>query len=305
MRTILNISVGSQQYGAAPVESVRPPPAQAPGLFRMGETPSQEGAWTRWGWALLVATLVHGGVLAVGLAAPRASAMTPPPPAEPELVFLAFAPPPPAPAGAAAAVAPVPERVQRQARTRVQRTALVQPTPKPVPPTPEPEPEPILEPPPEVVPEAPIEPAVAEAPAAVEETSAVGAGTGAGGEGAVIGGVAGGVAGGREGGLLGATGGTALELKQVARAPSVLKQVTPSYPRRARSQGIEGLVMVRLIIGTDGRVEPESTRILRSVPELDDAAIAAVSQWRFSPAIGHQGQPVRVIVEIPVQFSLK
>lgn len=268
----------------------------------MGETPSEEGAWTKWGSALLVAALVHVGALAVGLSASRASAMTPPRPPEPELVFLSFAPPPPAPAGAAAAVAPVPQRVQRQARTRVQRSVLVQPTPKPVESKP---PEPIVEPTPEVIPEAPVEPAVAETPAAVEETTAVGPGTGAGGEGAVIGGVAGGVAGGREGGLVGATGGVALELKQVSRAPSVLKQVTPSYPRRARSQGIEGFVLVRIIIGTDGHVEPEHTRVLRSVPELDAAAIAAVSQWRFSPAIGRQGQPVRVIVDVPVQFSLK
>jgi protein TonB len=299
MRTILNINKAPQGYGAVPAEGVRLSPA--PGLFRMGETPS-EGAWTRWGSALLVAALVHVGALAVGLSAPRVSARTAPRPPAPELVVLSFAPPPPAPAGAAAAVAPVPQRVQRQARTLVQRPALVQPTPKPVEPQ---QTEPLVEPKPEVTPEAPVEPAVAETPAAVEETSAVGPGTGAGGEGAVIGGVAGGVAGGREGGLVGATGGVALELKQVARAPSVLQQVTPSYPRRARSQGIEGFVLLRIIIGTDGHVEPEHTRVLRSVPELDAAAIAAVGQWRFSPAIGRQGQPVRVMVDVPVQFSLK
>ena len=300
MRTILNISDVPQGYGAVPAESVRPSPA--PGLFRMGETPSEEGAWTKWGSALLVAALVHVGALAVGLSASRASAMTPPRPPEPELVFLSFAPPPPAPAGAAAAVAPVPQRVQRQARTRVQRSALVQPTPKPVEAKP---PEPIVEPTPEVVPEAPVEPSVAETPAAVEETSTVGPGTGAGGEGAVIGGVEGGVAGGREGGLVGATGSVALELNQVARPPAVLKQVTPSYPSLARRHDIEGLVLVRIIIGTDGNVETENTRVIRSVRELDAAAIAAVNQWRFSPAIGRQGQPVRVIVEVPIRFSLK
>ena len=85
----------------------------------------------------------------------------------------------------------------------------------------------------------------------------------------------------------------------------MLAQVKPRYPRRAKADGIEGLVLVRIIIGTDGRVEPEHTRVIRSVPELDAAAISAVSQWRFSPAIGRQGRPVRVIVEIPVQFSLK
>jgi len=91
----------------------------------------------------------------------------------------------------------------------------------------------------------------------------------------------------------------------VARAPGVLKQVPPRYPRAARSDGVEGLVLVRVIIGVDGRIEPGSMQVIRSVAALDEAALAAVSQWRFSPALGHQGRPVRVIVEIPIQFSLK
>jgi len=56
---------------------------------------------------------------------------------------------------------------------------------------------------------------------------------------------------------------------------------------------------------SDGRIEPEHTRVVRSVPALDAAALSAVGQWRFTPALGHQGRPVRVIVEIPVNFSLK
>lgn len=100
------------------------------------------------------------------------------------------------------------------------------------------------------------------------------------------------------------SGGEAVDVKQVSRPPTVLQQVLPQYPRSARSQGIEGLVLVRIIIGTDGRVEPESLRIIRSVPELDAAALAAVRQWRFSPALGRHGRLVRVIVDIPVQFSL-
>jgi protein TonB len=103
---------------------------------------------------------------------------------------------------------------------------------------------------------------------------------------------------------LGATG-AAVDLSQVAQAPRVLEQIQPRYPRRARSDGITGLVVVRLIIGVDGHVEPTSARVIRSVPALDEAALAAVTQWRFSPAIGRQGRPVRVIVEIPIQFSLK
>ena len=112
----------------------------------------------------------------------------------------------------------------------------------------------------------------------------------------VVGGVVGGVIGGTQGGVVGASGGTgeALGLKQVSRPPAVLKQVAPEYPRSARSDGVQGLVVVRIIVGTDGKVEPENTKVIRSVPALDSAAIAAVNRWRFSPALGREGRPVRV-----------
>lgn len=300
MRTILNIDIGTQGYTAAPVESVRPgaTPPTTPTLFRMGEASSEQGGWTRWGWALLITTFVHAGLLAVGLSASSVEAKVARP-EEPELVFLAFAPPPPPPpAGSSAAVAAKPQRARRPSRAHVPRPALVPPTPTPVPKPPEPV-APQIEETPEPVAEAP---AVEESTAVAEAPSMEGVGGVIGG---VVGGVIGGVVGGREGGLVGATGDAVLELKQVARAPKVLEQVGPRYPRRARAEGIEGLVLVRLIIGVDGRVEPDSTRILRSIPELDEAAIAAVTQWRFTPALGHHGKPVRVRVDVPVQFILK
>ncbi|QRK13557.1 TonB family protein [Archangium violaceum] len=259
----------------------------------MGESPSGESE--RWGAALLIAALVHVGVALVWLAVPGTASQPPATPEEPELVFFSFLPPPPPAAGSATSRAAQPERVRRHARARPVRPVVASTLPMPVP-------TPVEAPPveaanPETVPET-----ADEAPAADEAPGVVGGTEGVGG---VVAGIVGGVIGGREGGLVGATGGSALDLTQVARPPRVLQQLKPHYPRRAKSDGIEGLVMVRVIIGTDGRIESEHTRVIRSVPELDAAAISAVSQWRFSPAIGKQGRPVRVIVEIPVQFSLK
>jgi periplasmic protein TonB len=94
-------------------------------------------------------------------------------------------------------------------------------------------------------------------------------------------------------------------LTDVARRPSVLGQVTPTYPPEARRRGLEGLVVVRIVVGRDGLVEPAQTRVVRSVPGLDEAAIAAVARWRFSPAAGPNGQPVRVTIEIPFEFFLR
>ncbi|NVJ24450.1 TonB family protein [Myxococcus sp. AM011] len=261
-------------------------------LFRLGESSEREGLWVRWGWALVAAAVVHVGGVAVGLALP-ARAQKAPVEEEPELVFLSFAPPPPAPGGPSRPASA--ERASRQARPRMSRPvmaprALVPPAPKPE----------VVEPtPPEETPAAPeptSEPE-ASAEAASTDTSAP----------SVPGGVAGGVAGGTQGGIVGAPGGMgeAVGLGQVLRPPSVLKQLTPEYPRRARVDGVQGLVLVRIIVGTDGEVETEHTRIIRSIPMLDAAAIAAVNRWRFSPAIGRHGKAVRVILELPVQFSLK
>lgn len=285
MRMILNFHIGMQHGDTAPAREVRP----AMSLFRLGEhSAGAEGE--RWGWAVVLAVIVHAGLLLGFWAAPAAAHAPPAEPQEPEVVFFSFPPPPPAAAQASASRAVSPERVRRHARMRLARPALVLPAKLPEQPV-----------------EKPAEEAVEPAPEPEQSEPADVGGEPVGTEGVsgVVAGLVGGVLGGREGGLLGATGGSALEVSQVARAPEVLEQVKPRYPRRARADGIEGLVLVRIIIGVDGRIEPEHTRVVRSVPALDAAALAAVGQWRFTPALGHQGRPVRVIVEIPVQFSLK
>jgi protein TonB len=76
----------------------------------------------------------------------------------------------------------------------------------------------------------------------------------------------------------------------------------PAYPEAARAAGIEGEVPVEIIVDARGMVE--SVRVLeRAGYGLDDAAIAAVRRWRFSPrTVG--GHPVRVRVPWHVAFKL-
>jgi protein TonB len=102
----------------------------------------------------------------------------------------------------------------------------------------------------------------------------------------------------------GGSGDGPLQLKEVARAPTLVERVTPDYPRQARADHIQGLVVLRAVIGRDGRVERDQIHVVRSVPALDSAAIAALAAWRFTPAINHLGQTVRVLVEIPFEFTL-
>ncbi len=78
----------------------------------------------------------------------------------------------------------------------------------------------------------------------------------------------------------------------------------PSYPETARRRGNQGRVIVRVNVSADG--EPLALSVARSsgYTTLDEAAIAAVRQWRFVPA-RRFGQPVAAEAEVPIVFRLE
>jgi protein TonB len=83
--------------------------------------------------------------------------------------------------------------------------------------------------------------------------------------------------------------------------PVLLRRVEPTYPPIPLRAGIQGTVVLEGVIGTEGNVE--SIRVLQSVPLLNDAAIRAVTQWRYTPGrMG--GRPVKVYLTIRVDFRL-
>jgi periplasmic protein TonB len=86
------------------------------------------------------------------------------------------------------------------------------------------------------------------------------------------------------------------------REPKKLVHVTPEYPEIARRARIDGAVILEAVLDVTGRVD--RVRVLRSVPLLDDAAVKAVSQWRYTPT-ELNGVPVPVLMTITVQFSLQ
>jgi len=81
----------------------------------------------------------------------------------------------------------------------------------------------------------------------------------------------------------------------------LLYRVEPLYPREAREQRVEGTVMVHLQIGTDGHVR--SSRELSGPGPLVPAALAAVREWRFIPALLN-GQPVDSEKDVSIEFRL-
>lgn len=75
--------------------------------------------------------------------------------------------------------------------------------------------------------------------------------------------------------------------------PRVASTVAPVYPQALRDAGIGGRVVVRGVIGTDGRVE--NAVVVRSSGNstLDNNALSAFYKWRFSAAKNDAGQKVR------------
>jgi protein TonB len=86
------------------------------------------------------------------------------------------------------------------------------------------------------------------------------------------------------------------------RAPVKTTHVAPLYPVVARQTHIEGVVILEAVLDDQGRVE--SVRVLRSIPMLDQAAVDAVRQWRFTPALLN-GQAVPVVMTVTVNFTLQ
>lgn len=76
------------------------------------------------------------------------------------------------------------------------------------------------------------------------------------------------------------------------------------YPEIARKAGIEGRVIVQVLVSEKGVVE--RTRIIQSLGHTgcDEAAVNAIKKVRWNPAL-QRDKPVRVWVSMPVIFKLK
>jgi protein TonB len=276
--------------------------------------------------ALVASGALHGGalvaflLLTMGVAAPTALPST-----QMRLVFLAMpgpgggggggglkqpAPPPKAQMkGLAMARSPVPP-------PRPPTTRPPEPEPKKTPPpvAPEPVAKPV-EPPPPAPPKplpqvvAPVAQASADATdkagvlADARDSDSHGPGTGSGagtGQGTGIGeGTGSGIGPGSGGG----TGGGPYRPGAGITPPSIMREVRPDYTEEARRRGLEGDVELEIVVRSDGSVG--NVKILRGLGSgLDQRAVDAVRQWRFSPA-KRFGTPVDVMVQVGVEFKLR
>jgi len=90
----------------------------------------------------------------------------------------------------------------------------------------------------------------------------------------------------------------------VEARPSARGNRPPYYPEMARRNGWQGLCMVRVSVTAEGRAASVSLARSSGFGILDQAALAAVRKWKFTPRMV-RGTAVACTVEVPVNFSLR
>ncbi len=101
----------------------------------------------------------------------------------------------------------------------------------------------------------------------------------------------------------GGTGGGPFRPGSGIEPPRLLREVKADYTDEARRRGITGDVVLEIVVRRDGTVG-DVTLLEGLGGGLDQRAIAAVRQWRFSPA-RRRGEAVDVLVEVAVEFTLR
>jgi TonB family protein len=94
-----------------------------------------------------------------------------------------------------------------------------------------------------------------------------------------------------------------LQIGGSVEAAKLITKVQPIYPESAKSAGVKGTVVLRAVIGMNGK--PLSLRVMNSQvdPDLARSAVEAVSQWRYTPTLLN-GDPIEVETTVMVNFSL-
>lgn len=88
----------------------------------------------------------------------------------------------------------------------------------------------------------------------------------------------------------------------VVQASRLIRRVEPSYPELAKRARVQGAVLLQVTIDELGNVA--EVKVIRGHALLDQAAIEAVSQWKYSPTLLN-GEPVSVVATVTVSFVLQ
>ena len=286
----------------------RPAPSSSPAFFAVVKSRPhrpRSGLFASAGLHALVVVLIVSSLAMLGEARVEISDPLPPAP----LVFLMM-PGPGGGGGGGGVRIPLPTRRAARKAPVIKKVSTPLPEVKPPAPPPEPKVDPPPAPPPPVV-QAPIvttpadpvevkgQPAPVEKPKPADQGSGSGGGSGTGAGQGVGQGTGSGIGEGSGGG----EGGGPFRPGAGIEPPTLLREVKATYTDDARRRGIEGEVVLEIVVRRDGSVG--DVRVLRGLERgLDQRAIEAVRQWRFTPA-KRRGAAVDVIAEVAIDFKLR
>ena len=82
--------------------------------------------------------------------------------------------------------------------------------------------------------------------------------------------------------------------------PRLVHQVPPIYPEAAKKLGIEGTVVLSVTLDDKGSIV--KARVIKSIPELDQAAIDTLKQWKYEPMTVN-GVPKPIVFTVSIEFK--
>ncbi|HTY07552.1 MAG TPA: energy transducer TonB [Candidatus Edwardsbacteria bacterium] len=91
---------------------------------------------------------------------------------------------------------------------------------------------------------------------------------------------------------------------ELQKFPELVKRIDPVYPSIAVKIGCQGRVYIQALLDIDGRVLRAEVQRSSGYPALDEAALDAVRQWVFTPAIAPDGRPTKVWQMCPIVFRI-
>lgn len=119
--------------------------------------------------------------------------------------------------------------------------------------------------------------------------------------GGVVGGVIGGVVGGVLGGQVGGTGTDVLPFGAGMTRPEPISKPAPQYTREALEAKVQGLMIVKCHITTDGSIK--NCRIIKPLPFMEQAVLDSLYAARYTP-VTFQGKPVQVDYTFNIRLTM-
>jgi TonB family protein len=92
------------------------------------------------------------------------------------------------------------------------------------------------------------------------------------------------------------------DASDVDKPPKLIRQTPIKFPSKAKKDGLTGKVVVRCLIGTNGRADRMEVVESEPVGVFDESAMSTLKYWQFRPGI-KQGEIVATWVKVPFKFE--